>query len=197
MYLSREGGDDIGVVMYNPVEPISGADIYQVYREYGDKICFSGNIDIAGVLAFGTPDEVEEDVRHHIESLAADGGYILTSSHSITNDIPFENFLAMMKAGHRFGRYPLGADSSADPGCFPANRLRELMESGEGFDAEEKVFTPETRYGVCASCGNRAVTYLIPTSQKLCERCFKKEGWVLIHRGSEKGWKRSEVGTNY
>ena len=28
-------------------------------KKYGDKICISGNIDIAGFLAFGTPEEVE------------------------------------------------------------------------------------------------------------------------------------------
>ena len=188
---------DIGVVMYNPVEPTSGADIYEVHKKYGDKICFSGNIDIANVLAFGTPDEVEEDVRQHIEYLAQDGAYILTSSHSITNDIPFENFMAMMKAGHRYGRYPLGKDDSPDPNCFPARKLRELMELGESTEAEEKVFTPETRYGVCGGCSNRAVTFVVPTGEKLCERCFRKEGWVLTHRGPEQGWKKREVGTNY
>jgi len=188
---------DIGVVMYNPVEPTSGADIYEVHKKYGGKICLSGNIDIANVLAFGTPDEVEEDVRQHIEYLAKDGAYILTSSHSITNDIPFENFMAMMKAGHRYGRYPLGKETSPDPDCFPAHKLRELMESGESTEAEEKVFTPETRYGVCGGCSNRAVTFVVPTGEKLCERCFRKEGWVLTHRGPAQGWKKREVGTNY
>jgi hypothetical protein len=188
---------DIGVVMYNPVEPTSGADIFEVYRKYGDRICFSGNIDIAGVLAFGTPHEVEEDVRQHIDYLAQDGGYILTSSHSITNDISFENFMAMMKAGHCYGRYPLGQKVEPDPACYPSHRLRDLMDSGINGKAEEMVFTPETRYGVCAGCGNRAVTFLLPTEEKLCERCFKKEGWALQHRGPERGWRKREVGPNY
>jgi hypothetical protein len=188
---------DIGVVMYNPVEPTSGADIYEVYRKYGDKICFSGNIDIAGVLAFGTPDEVEEDVREHIECLSGDGGYILTSSHSITNDIPYENFMAMIKAGHRYGRYPLCGNALPDPDCFAARTLAALGDEGKRAGAEEKVFTPETRYGVCAGCGNRAVTYMLPTEEKLCERCFKRDGWSLVHRGPERGWKKREVGTSY
>ena len=188
---------EIVVVMYTHVAPTSGADIYEVHERYGDKICFSGNIDIANVLAFGTPDEVEEDVRQHIEYLAPDGAYILTSSHSITNDIPFENFMAMMKAGHRYGRYPLGENVSPDPECFPAKKLEELLESGQRGEAEEKVFTPETRYGVCVGCSNRAVTYTVPTGEKLCERCFRKEGWVLVHRGPEQGWKKRNVGTNY
>jgi hypothetical protein len=188
---------DIGVVMYNPVEPTSGADIYEVFKKYGDRICFSGNIDIAGVLAFGTPAEVEQDVHHHIESLAQKGGYILTSSHSITNDIPYENFMAMIAAGHRYGRYPLGKNSRSRRDCFAANTLRTLLKEGTETQAEEKVFTPETRYGVCAGCGNRAVTYVLPTGEKFCERCFKRDGWDLVHRGPDRGWNKREVGTSY
>jgi hypothetical protein len=207
---------DAGVVMYNPVEPTSGADIYDVYKKYGDRICLSGNIDIAGVLAFGSPEEVAGDVREHIERLAGDGNYILTTSHSVTNDVPFENFMAMIAAGHRFGRYPLGKDTRPDPECFAANTLRELSGevrrergmteaalSGRGAgtpggqrsaggvkSGSGEVFTPETRYGVCGGCGTRAVTFLVPDGRKLCERCFKKEGWTLVHEGPGKGWHR-------
>ncbi len=180
---------DIGVVMYNPVEPTSGADIYQVHRKYGDRICLSGNLDIAGVLAFGTPEEVVNDVRQHIQALAGDGAYILTSSHSITNDVPFENFMAMIKAGHSCGRYPLGRNTEPDSDCFAAHKLEEVLQRKER-SVEEGVFTPETRYGVCAGCGKRAVTFLLPTGQMLCERCFKKEGWTLVHQGPDRGWKR-------
>jgi uroporphyrinogen decarboxylase len=206
---------DIGVVMYNPVEPTSGADIYEVFKKYGDKICLSGNIDIAGVLAFGSPEDVEKDVREHIERLAGNGNYILTTSHSVTNDIPFENFMAMIAAGHRFGRFPLGKDTLPDPGCYAANSLRELRvvgapgrgEAGSvpagrsagaknvtgaeiGPGAAGEVFTPVTQYGVCGGCGTRAVTFLVPDGRKLCERCFKKEGWALVHEGPGKGWHR-------
>lgn len=209
---------DIGIVMYNPVEPTSGADIYEVYKKYGDRICLSGNIDIAGVLAFGSPDDVENDVREHIERLAGKGNYILTSSHSVTNDIPFENFMAMIKAGHRFGRYPLGKDTRPDSECHASNTLRELSESGAlaGREVETKawvkpgekttaeavtetgdraaepdeIFTPVTQYGVCAGCGTRAVTFLVPSGKKLCEHCFKSEGWALVHEGPGKGWRK-------
>ena len=100
---------DIGIVMYNPVEPTSGADIYDVHRKYGDKICLSGNIDIAGVLAFGTPEDGGGRRAAPHRGARREGGYILTSSHSVTNDIPYENFLAMIAAGHRYGQYPLAA----------------------------------------------------------------------------------------
>jgi len=185
---------EIGVVMYNPVEPTSGADIYEVHRKYGDKIAFSGNIDIAGVLAFGSPREVMEDVRHHIEALGQDGAYILTSSHSVTNDIPYENFLAMIAAGHRYGQYPLQAGRGARGDCHAQSQLEELLAHAASGEMEKKIFTPETRYGLCSGCGKRAVTYHVPSGEMLCEKCYPGAGWVLVHEGADQGWRRKSAG---
>ena len=182
---------DIGIVMYNPVEPTSGADIYEVHRKYGDKICLSGNIDIAGVLAFGSPQEVMQDVRRHIEALAGDGAYILTTSHSVTNDITHENFLAMIAAGHRYGQYPLLKDRPVRADCYAERKLQELLTHTGSDHLEKKRFTPETRYGVCKGCGNRAVTYHVPSGEMLCEKCYPAAGWVLIHEGPDQGWHKS------
>jgi hypothetical protein len=179
---------EIGVVMYNPVEPTSGADIYEVHKKYGDKICFSGNIDIAGVLALGTPEEVEKDVKEHIERLGREGAYILTSSHSITNDVPFENFMAMIAAGHRCGQYPLRKDRTVRTDCHAAAQMKDLVEHAEVRRVEKKRFTPVTRYGVCSGCSKRAVTFELPSGKMLCENCFHKQGWVLVHEGPERGW---------
>jgi len=182
---------DIGIVMYNPVEPTSGADIYDVHRKYGDKICLSGNIDIAGVLAFGSPQEVMQDVRHHVEALAGDGAYILTTSHSVTNDITHENFLAMIAAGHRYGEYPLLKDRPARGDCYAERKLQELLSHAGSERLEKKRFTPETRYGMCKGCGNRAVTYIVPSGEMLCEKCYPAAGWTLIHEGPDQGWHKS------
>lgn len=182
---------DIGIVMYNPVEPTSGADIYDVHRKYGDRICLSGNIDIAGVLAFGTPKDVADDVRVHIEALAGDGAYILTTSHSVTNDITHENFLAMIAAGHRWGEYPLRPDRPVRADCVAQQRLEKLLSHTAAERMEKKLFTPETRYGVCKGCGNRAVTFRVPSEQMLCEKCWAAAGWVLVHEGPDMGWHKS------
>jgi uroporphyrinogen decarboxylase len=179
---------DIGIVMYNPVEPTSGADIYDVHRKYGDKICLSGNIDIAGVLAFGTPQAVAEDVRAHIEALAGGGAYILTTSHSVTNDIAHENFLSMIAAGHRYGQYPLAAGRKERVDCHAQRELDRILTHTGNERVEKKIFMPETRYGVCKGCGNRAVTYHVPSEEMLCEKCYPAAGWTLVHEGPDMGW---------
>ena len=183
---------DLGMVMYNPVEPTSGADIYEMKKKYGKKISFSGNIDIAGVLAFGTPEEVVQDVKEHIDALAPGGGYIVTSSHSVMNHVPHDNFLAMIEATHRYGRYPLGQTGEISE-CFCARRRRELATAAIQEGAR---FTPKSQYGVCPGCGVRAVVYELPTGQMRCGPCYAKEGWSLVHTGPDAGWRRMDEGAS-
>jgi uroporphyrinogen decarboxylase len=92
----------LGVHALHPFQP-SANDIFAVKEKYGDRLTLVGNMDIAGVLAFGTPDEVIVDTREHIERLGTDGRYVCGSSHSIIDAVPPENFLAMVDACHTYG----------------------------------------------------------------------------------------------
>lgn len=90
----------MGIDAINPIEPCDGGqDIYALKRVYGDRIALHGNIDL-NLLAFGTRDEIAEDVARHIAGLAAGGGYVCASSHNITEAIPVGNFFAMRDAVH-------------------------------------------------------------------------------------------------
>ncbi len=95
---------ELGLDVLNPIEPYS-MDIYDIKKRYGDRLTLSGNIDIAGPLAFGTPEQVREEVREHMERLKPGGRYILSTNHSVMDDIPPENYRAMLDAGLEFGRY--------------------------------------------------------------------------------------------
>jgi uroporphyrinogen-III decarboxylase len=80
-------------------------DIYALKRDCGDKLCLVGNMNIEGVLAFGTPEEVIEDTREHIEKLSYNGGYVVASSHTIVDAIPTENYNAMIECAIEYGAY--------------------------------------------------------------------------------------------
>ena len=95
---------EMGISAINPIQPNCN-DIYKYKKEYGSDICFIGNMDLAGVLVYGTPEEVREDTKRHIEKLADGGGYVVSSSHSITDEVPPENYLAMVEATWEYGRY--------------------------------------------------------------------------------------------
>ena len=59
------------------------------------------------VLPGGTPDEVRAEVKRVIGTLGEGGGYMLGAVHTVMNDVPAENVLAMVDAVEAFGRYPL------------------------------------------------------------------------------------------
>lgn len=95
----------MGVDILNPIDPCAGnQDIYQIKEQYGNTITIAGNIDIEGVLKYGSPVDVAEDVHHHIERLSKGGGYIVSSSHNLHHFVPIENFYAMRDAVHNFKR---------------------------------------------------------------------------------------------
>jgi len=95
---------DMGISAVHPIQPNCN-DIYEYKKEYGSDLCFVGNIDLAGVLSFGTPEQVKEETKYHIENLSSGGGYIVGSSHSITDDVPPENYQAMVETVWEYGRY--------------------------------------------------------------------------------------------
>ncbi|MHB9131226.1 MAG: uroporphyrinogen decarboxylase family protein [Armatimonadota bacterium] len=110
----------MGIDLITCIEPCSGGqDIYRIKDLYGDKVALQGNIDLSGVLVFGTPDEVRADVIEHIEKLAVRGGYICSSSHDISNAVPLENFYALRDTVLDFTYHP---PARAVAGTEPASR---------------------------------------------------------------------------
>ena len=96
-----------GIDALNPIEPGSGMDIFQLKRDYGDKLTFVGNVDPISLLTHGTPAMVEAYVKRLMQEVAPGGGFILASGHSITYSVKLENFEAMLAAGRKYGKYPI------------------------------------------------------------------------------------------
>ncbi len=99
---------EIGVDVLDPVQVgAKGMNPRALKEEYGDRLCFRGAIDTQRVLPYGTPMEVEKEVRRRIRQLALGGGYIATSVHNIQPDVPMANIMAMYKAAREYGEYPI------------------------------------------------------------------------------------------
>ncbi len=98
---------DIGVDILNPVQTSAGrmANLEELKKRYGKHLVFCGGIDTHRVLPYGTPEEVRQEVRRVIEALAPGGGYMLAAVHTIMDDVPAENILAMVDAALEYGRY--------------------------------------------------------------------------------------------
>ncbi len=88
---------EIGVDVLNPIQPPC-VDAAKIAREFGDKLCFWGSIDIQRTLPFGTPDDVRREVACRLDVLGRNGGLIIGPTHHVQLDTPMENFWAMVEA---------------------------------------------------------------------------------------------------
>jgi uroporphyrinogen decarboxylase len=98
---------EIGVDILNPIH-IRAKDMEPVglKRDFGQDLAFwGGGVDTQGILPYGTPREVKNDVRRNIEALAPGGGYVFNTIHNIQADVPPENLIAMWQALQEYGVY--------------------------------------------------------------------------------------------
>ena len=100
---------EIGVDILNPIQTSAGkmADLEALKKSCGSRICFCGAIDTFRILPYGTPEQVRQEVRRVIKILGPGGGYLLAAVHTILDEVPGENVLAMVDAVEEFGYYPL------------------------------------------------------------------------------------------
>jgi len=91
----------------------------------GGKFCLSGGLPNA-LLAFGTADEVKAACRRLIETIGADGAYIMDAAAIIQSDATIGNLRAMTDATLECGLYrsPSSPSGSVQPPaaapCIPA-----------------------------------------------------------------------------
>lgn len=100
---------EMGVDILNPIQTSAGkmADLVGLKSRFGKEIVFCGGIDTQRILPDGTQEQVREEVKRVIQLLGEGGGYMVSSVHTIMNDVPPENVLAMVDAVEEFGHYPL------------------------------------------------------------------------------------------
>jgi uroporphyrinogen decarboxylase len=94
---------EAGVDIINPVQVSAMPNIVDLKKRFGDRVVFWGAIDTQKVLPYGSPKDVEQEVRKRIDDLAAGGGYVVAAVHSIQADVPPENIVAMAEATRKYG----------------------------------------------------------------------------------------------
>jgi len=98
---------EIGVDILNPIQTSAGtmSNLPELKKRHGKNIVFCGGIDSHRILPFGTPADVREEVKRVIEILGPGGGFMIGAVHTVMNDVPPENVLAMVDAVEEFGYY--------------------------------------------------------------------------------------------
>lgn len=101
---------EIGVDILNPIQSGAGrmSDLERLKKTYGKDLVFCGAMDTQRVLPYGSPAEVRAEVKRVIGLLGKGGGYMLSAVHTVMDEVPPENILAMVDAVREYGNYPLG-----------------------------------------------------------------------------------------
>ena len=96
---------EIGVDILNPIQSGAGrmSDLALLKREFGKSLVFCGAIDTQRILPYGSPQEVRAEVGRVIDILAPGGGYMLAAVHTVMDEVPPENLLAMVDAARELG----------------------------------------------------------------------------------------------
>jgi len=91
---------EIGVDIINPVQfSASGMNVRELKQNYGKDIVFWGGvIDTQKTLPYGSPDQIKDEVKRNIETLAPGGGYVINTVHNIQSDVPPQNLDALFEA---------------------------------------------------------------------------------------------------
>jgi uroporphyrinogen decarboxylase len=106
---------DCGIDILNPVQTSAvGMEAEKLKAEFGDRLTFwGGGIDTQSVLPFGSPKEIEDQVKERIQTLAPNGGFVFATIHNIQEDVAPEKIAAMLQAVRAYGQYPLTLGSAS------------------------------------------------------------------------------------
>jgi len=91
---------EAGFDIINPVQiNAEGMDPVMLKKKYGNDVVFwGGGVDTQGVFAFGTPNQVKEQVKRQCEIFNNNGGFVFNTIHNTQANVPFENVIAMLEA---------------------------------------------------------------------------------------------------
>ena len=98
---------DMGVDIINPVHiTATGMAPGQLKKDFGKDIIFwGGGVDTQETLPHGTPQQVSDEVKRHLDIFAPGGGYVFNTIHNIQADVPPENIVAMYETLGKYGTY--------------------------------------------------------------------------------------------
>lgn len=97
---------DMGINAVDTLQPeATNMSPEYLKKTFGGRLSFHGCISTAGPLAYGSTDEVVADVKEKLEIMMPGGGYHFSPTHSIQDNSPVENIIAMYQAAHDLGSY--------------------------------------------------------------------------------------------
>jgi len=95
---------EAGIDVLNPIQwRCKGMEREGLKCDFGNKIVFHGGVDNQYTLAFGSKEEVRQEVIDNLRILGKGGGYILAPCHNIQAVSPPENIVTVYETGYEYG----------------------------------------------------------------------------------------------
>jgi len=96
---------------YSNVDIDNTVDLAYAKNKIGGIVNISGNVNPAGSLLFGTPSEVERDVRECFrKAWDSPKGFTINTGCDTARDTPLENSLAFMKEARKCASFPVNPE---------------------------------------------------------------------------------------
>lgn len=96
--------DVTGIEILNPIQwRCPGMEREGLVKDFGDKVIFHGAVDNQHTLAFGSPDDVRQEVLDNIRIFAPPARWICAPCHNIQPVSPTENIVAMYETIYEHG----------------------------------------------------------------------------------------------
>ena len=90
---------EIGLDILYPLQPLATSmDINFLQKEFGRDLAFYGAIDVQDFMPHASEIQIEKEVSRIAQMFGAHGGYILSTSHVIMDDVPEDNVLTLYNA---------------------------------------------------------------------------------------------------
>ena len=95
-----------GIDGYHPLERAATMDLKKVKEKYKGILCPIGNVDNKKTMVSGTSRDVKFETLNCLEVGAPGGGYIISTDHSLHDDIPYLNIYTFINTVKTYGKYP-------------------------------------------------------------------------------------------
>ena len=86
---------ELGINCFNPFQP-EVMDVKAIHETYRGRLSFWGGLSLQKTLPYGTVADVKRETEMLID-MGRNGGYILSPSHAVEDDVPLENMLAFIE----------------------------------------------------------------------------------------------------
>jgi uroporphyrinogen decarboxylase len=82
-------------------------DPAELKKKFGKQLTLWGTIDNQETMPFGSVQDVIEETKLRLKTVAPGGGLLLGPAHNVQSQVPIENIMAFYETVKKFGTYPI------------------------------------------------------------------------------------------